>query len=141
MKQLDVSSLEKAIKQLEESLRYYHSELVQNDPGLVLQLRAATIQAFEFTYELSWKMLKRYLELTEPNPQEIDSLSFTDLIRTGNEKGLLMSDLREWKVYRNERSITSHTYDEEKAAMVFAQVPQFLKEAQHLLQQLKQRAQ
>lgn len=139
MKPLDISSLEKAIKQLEESLRYYHSEIVQADPGLVLQLRAATIQAFEFTYELSWKMLKRFLELTEPNPQEIDSLSFADLIRIGNEKGLLLSDLRVWKVYRNEHSIISHTYDEEKAAMVFAQVPQFLKEAQYFLAQLKQR--
>ncbi len=35
MKYLDVSPLEKAITQLEESLRYYHADIVQQDPGLV----------------------------------------------------------------------------------------------------------
>ncbi len=53
-------------------------------------------------------MLKRFLEMSEPNPHEIDTLSFTDLIRIGSEKGLLLSDLRTWKVFRHERSITSH---------------------------------
>ena len=47
---LDLSSLKKAIGQLEQSLYYYHSDIVQRDPGLILQLRAAAIQAFEFTY-------------------------------------------------------------------------------------------
>lgn len=57
---LDLSSLENAIAQLEQSLSYFHSPIVQQDSGLALQLRAAAIQAFEFTYELSWKMLKRF---------------------------------------------------------------------------------
>lgn len=49
---LDLSSLGNAIAQLEQSLSYYHSPIVQEDPGLALQLRAAAIQAFEFTYKL-----------------------------------------------------------------------------------------
>jgi hypothetical protein len=43
------------------------------DPGLREQMRNSVIQCFEFTYELSWKMLKRYLEETEANPSEIDT--------------------------------------------------------------------
>lgn len=137
---LDTSALERAILQLQQSLAYYHSDLIQSDPGLVLQLRAAAIQAFEFTYELSWKMLKRYLEMTHPDPQEIEAMSFGDLIRTGCERGLLLSDISQWKQFRYERSITSHTYDEHKSIMVFQGIPAFLKEAVYLADQLKNRA-
>ena len=136
---LILTSLESAIKQLEQSLVYYHSDVVQSDPGLVLQLRAAAIQAFEFTYELSWKMLKRYLKITSANPNEIDNMSFPDLIRTGCDRGLLLSDVKRWKVYRQERGTTSHTYGTEKAQEVFEQVPEFLEEAQFLLKKLRER--
>jgi nucleotidyltransferase substrate binding protein (TIGR01987 family) len=137
---LDTSSLTNAIKQLEESLNCYHLDIVQSNEKLVLQLRAAAIQAFEFTYELSWKMLKRYLTITSADPQEIESLSFTHLIRTGCEKGLLLSDVEKWKGFRHNRSISSHTYDELKAIAVFSDIPGFLKEAQYLLEQLNKRA-
>jgi nucleotidyltransferase substrate binding protein (TIGR01987 family) len=136
---LDISPLTRAIAQLEQSLFYYHSDLVQSDPGLVLQLRAAAIQAFEFTYELSWKMLKRYLEMVEPDPQSIDAMSFLELIRTGSERGLLLSDVVQWKEYRYERSITSHTYNPEKSLLVFEGIPRFLKEAMYLHDQLQER--
>ena len=112
---------------------YYQSDTVKVDPGLVLQLRAAAIQAFEFTYELSWKMLKRYLTLSEPNPAEVETMSFSDLIRTGSDKGLLLSDLKQWNRYRQERGITSHTYDHAKAQEIFEKIPAFLKEAKYLL--------
>lgn len=136
---LNLTSFKNAIAQLEQSLSYYHSELVQSDPGLVLQLRAAAIQSFEFTYELSWKMLKRYLKMSEANPAEIEALSFPDLIRMGSDKGLLLSDLKEWNRYRQERGTTSHTYDNSKAQEIFEKLPGFLKEAQYLLTQLETR--
>lgn len=126
--------------QLQESLDYYHSDLVQNDPGLVRQLRAAAIQAFEFTYELSWKMIKKYLQMTEPNPNEIENMSFPDLIRTACERGLLQSELSVWKGFRQDRSITSHTYDDSKAQEIFEKIPFFLKEAEYLLSTLQKRA-
>lgn len=84
-------------------------------------------------------MLKRYLEMTEASPAEIDGMSFPDLIRTGSEKGLLLHGWDRWKSYREARRITSHTYDEKKAAQVFAEVPGFLKEAEYILQQISQR--
>ncbi len=136
---LDTSSLARAIKQMEQSLAYYHSETVQADPGLTRQLRAAAIQAFEFTYELSCKMLKRYLEMTSPHPQEIESMSFKDLIRTGCERELLLSDVEQWTRFRYERSITSHTYDEKKSIEVFQSIPSFLNEAEYLLASLNTR--
>ncbi|SRR5271157_818807 len=129
---LDIGALEKAVSSLEAALAR-HDQTPGDD-----MIRDACIQRFEFTYELSHKMLKRYLEATSANPDEIDNLSFQDLIRTGSERGLLLSDWSRWKDYRTARSTTSHTYDEDKAREVFAIVPEFLREARYLRDQLRE---
>lgn len=99
-------------------------------------VRDACIQRFEFTYELSHKMLKRYLEATSANPGEFDTMTFQDLIRIGSERGLLLGDWSNWRDYRAARGATSHTYDEGKAAQVFAQIPAFVEEARFLRDRL-----
>lgn len=133
---LDFSPLRSAIGQLDKSLAYAHSPAAMADPGLREQLRNSVIQCFEFTYELSWKMLKRHLEATEASPAELDTSTFQNLIRLGNERGLLRSDWHQWKTYRQARTVSSHTYDAAKAEAVFAMAPDFLAEAQALLQAL-----
>lgn len=136
---LDLSSYEKAITQLENALKTYNFDLVQSNPDLVMHVRAGAIQAFEFVYELSWKFIKRYLEITEPEPEIIDQISFPELIRTACEKGLIKSDVNQWRLYRQYRSTTSHTYDEEKAELIFDELPKFLEEAKKLLKTLQER--
>lgn len=133
---LDFSPLKNAIGQLEKSLEYAHSPMAKADPGLFEQLRNSVIQCFEFTYELSHKMLARYLKETVASPDEIDLSSFAHLIRTGNEKGLLRSDWSRWKAYRQARTDSSHTYDEEKALAVYQIAEEFLEEAKFLHRQL-----
>lgn len=98
----------------------------------------ACIQRFEYTYELSHKLLKRYLELTEPSGVVIDEMSFPTLIRTGFERGLLQASWDVWRNYRHARNLTSHTYDEKKAMAVFAVIPDFIHEATFLLGRLQQ---
>lgn len=130
---LELSSLEKAIARLEEGLARYHQDITDT------QIRDGLIQRFEFTYELSHKMLKRHLEHTSATPAQYDSMSFSDLIRSGNEQGLLLGDWPNWRIYREMRAQTSHTYDEQKALEVVAVIPAMLTEAQYLLAQIKQR--
>jgi len=137
---LDYTPLVNAIAQLEKSLTYANSPAALADPGLREQLRNSVIQCFEFTYELSWKMLKRYLEETEASPVDIDISTFQDLIRLGNERALLRSDWRQWKTYRQARTDSSHTYDAAKAEAVFAVAPDFLIEARALLNELTRRS-
>ena len=137
---IDYTSLHNAITQLEKSLEYANSPMAQDDEGLFEQLRNSVIQCFEFTYELSHKMLKRYLEETAASPEEIDVSSFQNLIRTGSEKGLLRSDWLRWKEYRQARTNSSHTYDGDKAEAVYDIAPDFLQEARYLYQQLMERS-
>jgi nucleotidyltransferase substrate binding protein (TIGR01987 family) len=136
---LDLSSLRNAVAQVEEALAYARSDLATGDPKLARHLRAAAIQAFEFTYELSVKMLKRYLEATEANPASVDELTFNDLIRRGYEVGLLQAELADWKEFRRDRGTTSHAHDEKKAMDVYETIPAFLTEARFLLDQIARR--
>ena len=78
---IDFSPLANAINQLEKSIAFATSEMAENDKDLFEQFRNSVIQCFEFTYELSHKMLKRYLEETAANPEEIDLSTFQNLIR------------------------------------------------------------
>jgi nucleotidyltransferase substrate binding protein (TIGR01987 family) len=136
---LDVSSFEKAASQLQEALSYCKSDVAKNDPHLALHLRAAAIQAFEFTYEVAYKMLKRFLQATEANADAIESMTFNEIIRLGYERGLLSAELREWKAFRINRNATSHTYNEARAQDVYNGIPLFFTEARFLLKELKHR--
>ena len=136
---LDLTPLSDAIAQLEEALDYHGSDLASRDPALKLHLRAAAIQAFEFTYELSFKMVKRHLEQASENPAQLDEMTFNAIMREAFRRGLVRSELSIWKKYRKNRGTTSHTYNRDKAQVVFESVPGFLQEARYLRNQLQRR--
>jgi len=130
---LDISAFEKAITRLAEGLARYRQNIADD------QIRDGLIQRFEFTYELGHKMLKRYLESASATPAQYDTMPFQDLIRSGNEQGLLLGDWPVWRKYRDMRAQTSHTYDEAKALEVVAGIPDFLAEVEFLWDQLRRR--
>jgi nucleotidyltransferase substrate binding protein (TIGR01987 family) len=105
------------------------------------QLRDGLIQRFEFTYELSHRMLRRYLRMVAASPDTFHQMPFQDLIRTGNEQGLLRGDWPVWRRYRDMRARTSHTYAAAIAEQVVACIPDFLADAVYLCDQLQRRLQ
>jgi len=132
---LDLTPFKKALEQLDKSLAFCNSDLAEKDSEIFLQFRSAAIQAFEYTYEISVKMLKRHLENIEASADTIDHLSYKNLIRTGAEKGLI-DDPVAWFNFREKRNITSHAYDEDKAENVYEILPEFSKKAHFLFEQL-----
>jgi hypothetical protein len=78
---LDTTSLGNAARRLREGLARWEREPTDE------QLRDGLIQRFEFTYDLSHKLLRRYLTEAAASPDEIERLSFADLIRAGNARG------------------------------------------------------
>lgn len=133
-KSIDLSSLVKALAQLQEALRFWH-ELPQ---GVALKphLRLAVIQSFEFTYELSVRMLRRVLIERSEAADLVIELSFNDLLRKAADAGLV-AEPSLWRQWREMRNATSHTYDEAKAAEVAAGVDQFAEGAVALLAELE----
>jgi nucleotidyltransferase substrate binding protein (TIGR01987 family) len=130
---LDITSLGNAVRRLREGLERYKREPADE------QLRDGLIQRFEFAYELSHKMLRRYLRETAASPDDIDRMPFADLIRSANAQGLLRSDWPVWRRFREMRARTSHTFDAQVALQVASAIPGFLEEAEHFYAELQRR--
>jgi len=61
---LDLTAIEKAQKSLSDSLSVLNDKsfIDKLTPQQFHTIRAGVIQNFEFTYKLSWKFIKRWLE-------------------------------------------------------------------------------
>jgi nucleotidyltransferase substrate binding protein (TIGR01987 family) len=130
---INTEPLINAITRLEEGLVAYECDKSRS------LIRDGLIHRFEFTYEVVHKTLKRYLEAVSPTPEAYDTMPFQDLIRSGNEAGLLLRDWPTWKGYRDMRAKTSHTYNEDIALKVVAGIPAFIEEARYLRDSLHKR--
>jgi len=85
----------------------------------------ATIQRFEFTIELFWLFLKVLLEskgVEVQYPKDVFNAAY---------KGHLIDDEEFWLNMLKDRNLTSHTYDEKLADLIYARiktyVPVFIK--------------
>ena len=137
---LDLSSLRHALTSLEGSLSIVENLAWFNQQSPIIQntLIAGVIQNFEFVYEISYKMIKRQLELDSGSPTEVDESNFRDVLRAAAEKGLI-TDVTTWFTYRNMRNITAHTYDQHKAHEVYKGALVFVQDARALLTALEAR--
>ena len=100
---IDLSSLAKSITSLDTAILR-----CEKTPADDL-LRDGVIQRFEYTFELSYKMLKRVLEKMMLITSEVDLMSYKALLREGFERGLI-DNVEQWMIYRQQRNMTSHTY-------------------------------
>ena len=132
--ELDLTSLREALASLRRALVRW-----QPNPGDE-EIRDACILRFEYCFELSWKMLKRRLELDLPDATGVDAMSYRELVRSGAEHGLIV-DAAAWMLYRDKRNTTSHTYNAARAAEVAAVIPAFEAHALDLLSLLQERNQ
>lgn len=105
-------NFDKAFKRLTDAI-----QIIRNDPDNVL-LQAGLIQTYEFTFELAWKTLKDYLEM---EGFTVPSLRAT--LRQAFQCGYIQQgDV--WLKALNDRNLTAHTYDDEVAKEVIADIQQ-----------------
>jgi nucleotidyltransferase substrate binding protein (TIGR01987 family) len=91
------------------------------------------IKAFEYTYELAWKTLqdllrsKGYTDIAGPRPS----------IEQGFQDGYI-EDGTKWMLMHKNRNLTSHTYDQETALVVIAEIRhEYFNLFEHLKQKLE----
>ena len=98
-----------AAKRLREAVTLPESDIV----------RDATIQRFEFTYELAWKALKLYLQhqgFETPGPRQTFKKAFVEgIIKAPGEADV-------WLKMLDDRNLTSHTYKEELAKTIYRHI-------------------
>ena len=140
VEQLEISVLEKASTSLVDTIEELADTVwfEQQKPIIQDTLIAGAIQKFEFVYELSLKMIKRQLKVIAIADDFVEAESFMDILRQALKYGLI-DDMNSWVAYRQMRNITSHTYDQNKAMLVYEQISDFLLSSQFLLEQLRKR--
>jgi nucleotidyltransferase substrate binding protein (TIGR01987 family) len=100
-------------------------------------IKAGVVLHFEFTYELCWKFIKRWLE-TNIGPAVADGVTRRELFRLAAENRLL-DDVDQWMRYHEARNLTSHIYQPEIAERVYNTAHQFAPDAARLLAALEAR--
>lgn len=128
METLNLDALAAAILQLEKGLSEA-TEQAQNE-----LMRDGVIQRFEYTMDLSWKMIQRYLKIIQTDVSTIRSKN--DLFREA-ARIQIIDNAESWMIHYAARNETSHDYDTEKANQVYAQVKLFLPDAKKLLETLR----
>ena len=98
MEIIDLTSFEKALASLFEVIKIYNCDKTD------LITRDSMIQRFEYTYSISLKMIKRYLAGGAFVFENIDGMTFNEMIRQANKMGLLRSNLEKWNNYRQKRN-------------------------------------
>ena len=132
--ELITESLEKALISLKEAWVEYQKDLSNTF------VRDSVIQRFEYTFELSHKILRRFLSEVETSRAEISEMLFNELIRLGCKRGLLLNDLETWDKYRKSRNLTSHDYDEFNADNVTVIIPVFIEDIEYELVKIKEKS-
>ena len=123
--------LKDKIKDLEKAILAW--QRVLNDPFTDV-VRDASIQRYEFTFELFWKVLKLYLKEEEgiecfsPKSCIREIRPFFKLSDAEIELCLKMS---------NDRNISVHTYSEKMANALFSKLENYLKITEKILKQIK----
>lgn len=118
---IDIAPLLKAQKFLDQSIQEAQSQLE----------KAGTIQAFEFCYELAWKIMKRilaYRGIQMASPREVFRAAALEK---------LIDDPEIWFAFIQQKNLTVHVYNQELADNLFSQLPHFSRELNRFIQTIK----
>ena len=134
---LNISPLKKAINSLEKSINVITVKLNADSTSAdeIEVLKAGVIQAFEFSYELCWKFMKRWLEINVSS-EAVDGVARIELFRQSAEVHLI-TDVEKWMSFHKARNRTSHIYDENVAEEVFLCSTEFLLYAKDFLKRME----
>ncbi len=127
---MDKSDLKKILDQFKNAVSRFEESLKQDITQNDLFLDAA-IQRFEFTYELSWKTIKRYLQFegnSVTSPREVFQIAF---------KKAWIRDEAVWLDMIDDRNKTSHTYKKSIAMEVYNNLPRYLQAYCEILYKLE----
>ena len=128
MNNLRVDALEAGILQLKkgfvEASKHPSNEL----------MRDGVIQRFEYTMDLAWKLMQRYLKLIQIDESVIRSKN--DIFREAARLKIINS-AEAWIGYYAARNETVPDYNTEKAALVYEKAKLFLPDVTLLLETLR----
>jgi nucleotidyltransferase substrate binding protein (TIGR01987 family) len=131
-----LDALRQALSTLNEALELHREH--KADAKLSMALRDSVIQRFEYTYELAWKALQRFLaENVTPEAAE-PVYSRKELFRQAARWGLLPDPAR-WFAHHEARNVSAHTCNEANAEQAFRAATAFPEDVRLLVEELEKR--
>ena len=115
---MNSEKLSKNLTNLQKALNRFKEALQEPESAIVMD---ATIQRFEFSYELMWKTLKNFLEdihgIRVVSPRQV----FKEAYRLSliEQEDLFLEMI-------HSRNLLSHTYNEELANDIYKKCPSYL---------------
>lgn len=116
-----LNQIESALRQVKEALDLEPTQI--NKDG--------TIQRFEFTYELAWRLMQ---ECARFQGREVNSPR--QAIRVAGELGLIDS-VEAWLSYISARNLTTHTYQRSVADEVYSGIGEFYQACVDMAERVK----
>lgn len=115
-----IKNLKKANQRLKETIKVKPTRINKD----------ATIQRFEFAFELAWKTIQEYVR-----DQGLDCKSPKGCIREGGRLELI-ENVEKWFKFLDNRNLIAHTYNEKLADKVYRKARKFPQEINNLLKNL-----
>ena len=115
--------LQKALNRLKEAVALPSKVTINQD---------ATIQRFEFTFELSWKAMQ-----TIVNENKLYVYGPKNIIREAAKLNII-DDPQKWFEFLDNRNLTVHTYKEDVAKKVYQSAKKFIPYVEKLLIKTKE---
>ncbi|MDR0935375.1 MAG: nucleotidyltransferase substrate binding protein [Oscillospiraceae bacterium] len=137
METLELQPLADSIAALKRFIEYYRSKDETSPDIEVETAQTAVIKAFEFTYEISWKFMRKWIEVNF-SANEVDGITRKELFRISAENRLIDS-AEQWFLFNKARNMTSHTYNERTVEYIMELSETLLTSAENLLERLTER--
>lgn len=118
---INIKLLEQAFERLKKFMQNNKTE----------QEQAGIVQAFEYCYELSWKIIKRVL-----SSKGIEVNSPKDTFREAG-RNKIITDVKKWFMFLETRNLTVHTYNVKILEEVMKIIPEFKDELELLINTLE----
>ncbi len=120
----EINQLQNALDRLKEALSAEPTQLNKD----------ATIQRFEFTFELLWKTLKTYIE---ESGRDAMPASPKDVFRVAADLEII-PDPAPYFEYLRKRNLSTHTYSQEQADSIYEAAKDFPLAVETILQKVRE---
>ena len=130
--ELDLSNLKNSFFSLKEC---YNDYTMQKDEKMQTYIKDSCIKRFEYTYEMSKKIMNKFLKKEYDKTEK--ELSINNIFREMYSLGLIDS-FDNWVDYRENRNISAHEYDITKTYPIIELIPRFLVDVDFFITHLEQ---
>lgn len=131
--EIDITNLKSAFSTLKSSME----KLEENKTcDFVDMLEDSCIKRFEYTLEISRKIMKRILKKIYGKSEEELTVNNTFRYMQGYK---FITNWENWKNYYEKRNNTAHEYNLEKSRALVSIIPEFIKDADFLIKNIERK--